>query len=84
MIPILYEPFCHWSEKGSVYILSDLHFDDADCKFMSLDWITLQEQIYSMPKSCVSYRKSRKLTDKQRKVARICMEQLNFQRGELY
>jgi len=29
MIPTLYEPFRHWSEGGSVYILSDLHFDDA-------------------------------------------------------
>ena len=45
MMPTLYEPFRHWSEKGSVYILSDLHFDDADCKFMSPDWITPQEQI---------------------------------------
>ena len=45
MIPTLYEPFRHWSEKGSVYVLSDLHFDDADCKFMSPDWITPQEQI---------------------------------------
>ena len=45
MIPTLYEPFRHWSEKGSVYILSDLHFEDADCKFMSPDWITPQEQI---------------------------------------
>ena len=45
MIPTLCEPFHHWSEKGSVYILSDLHFDDADCKFMSADWITSQEQI---------------------------------------
>ena len=45
MILTLYEPFHHWSEKGSVYILSDLHFDDADCKFMSPDWITPQEQI---------------------------------------
>lgn len=45
MIPTLYEPFRHWSEKGSVYILSDLHFDDADCKFMSLDWRDFQEII---------------------------------------
>ena len=44
MIPTLYEPFRHWSEKGSVYVLSDLHFDDADCKFMSLDWITPQDR----------------------------------------
>ena len=40
MIPTLYEPFRHGSEKGSVYILSDLRFDDADCKLMSTDWIT--------------------------------------------
>ena len=45
MIPTLYEPFRHWSENGSVYILSDLHFDDTDCKLMSPDWITPQEQI---------------------------------------
>lgn len=30
MIPTLYEPFRHWSEGGSVFILSDLHFDDED------------------------------------------------------
>ena len=36
MIPTLYEPFRHWSEGGSVFILSDLHFDDEDNK--STDW----------------------------------------------
>lgn len=45
MIPTLYEPFRHWSEGGSVYILSDLHFDDFDCKLMDPSWITSQEQI---------------------------------------
>ena len=45
MIPTLYEPFRHWSDGGSVYILSDLHFDDEDCKFMSPDWITPEEQL---------------------------------------
>ena len=45
MIPTLYEPFRHWSDGGSVYILSDLHFDDEDCKFMSPDWITAEEQL---------------------------------------
>lgn len=45
MIPTLYEPFRHWSDGGSIYILSDLHFDDEDCKFMSPDWITPQEQL---------------------------------------
>jgi calcineurin-like phosphoesterase family protein len=45
MISTLYEPFRHWSEKGSVYILSDMHFDDDDCKFMDPGWITPREQI---------------------------------------
>ena len=45
MIPTLYETFRHWSEGGSVYILSDLHFDDEDCKLMDPNWITPQEQL---------------------------------------
>ena len=45
MIPLLYEPFRHWSEGGSIYILSDLHFDDFDCRLMDPTWITPQEQI---------------------------------------
>ena len=45
MIPCLYEPFKHWAENGSIYILSDLHFDDSDCKLMAPDWVSLQEQI---------------------------------------
>ena len=45
MITTLYEPFRHWSEGGSVYILSDLHFADSDCKLMDPNWITPEEQI---------------------------------------
>ena len=45
MIPTLYEPFRHWSATGSVYILSDLHFDDDDCKLMDPNWIMPKEQI---------------------------------------
>lgn len=45
MITTLYKNFQHWSEKGSVWLLSDLHFDDSDCKLMNLDWITPEEQI---------------------------------------
>lgn len=38
MIPGLY-PFARkWAEKGSVYIISDPHFDDSDCKLMDPDW----------------------------------------------
>ena len=45
MILTLYEPFRHWSDGGSVYILSDLHFDDEDCRLMNPGWITPQEQV---------------------------------------
>ena len=45
MISTLYEPFRHWSESGSVYILSYLHFDDSDCKLMDPNWITPEEQL---------------------------------------
>ena len=45
MISSLYEPFRHWSEGGSIYILSDLHFNDFDCGLMDPTWITPQEQI---------------------------------------
>ena len=45
MISTLYEPFRHWSENGSIYILSDLHFADADCKLMDPTWISPEEQL---------------------------------------
>ena len=45
MIDILYEPFRHWSDGGSVYLLSDLHLGDDDCKLMDPDWIEPDEQI---------------------------------------
>lgn len=45
MIPTLYDTFKHWSAKGSVYIMSDTHFDDDDCKTMSPNWISPEEQV---------------------------------------
>ena len=45
MIASLYEPFQHWALHGSVYILSDTHFDDIDCKFMDPNWISPEEQL---------------------------------------
>ena len=38
MIKTLYKPFQHWSEKGSIYIISDTHFDDHDREFMGYDF----------------------------------------------
>lgn len=46
MIDTLYKPFRHWSYAGPIYILSDLHFGDADCKLMDENWISEEEQVY--------------------------------------
>lgn len=45
MIPSLYEPFKHWAKNGSIYILSDMHFNDKDCKLMDENWPDPEEQI---------------------------------------
>jgi calcineurin-like phosphoesterase family protein len=45
MITTLYKPFQKWSDGGSVYVLSDLHFADPDCKMMDAEWITPDEQV---------------------------------------
>ena len=45
MIKSLYPIFQKWSATGSVYIISDTHFDDSDCKLMDPNWITSQEHI---------------------------------------
>jgi len=45
MIPTLYPPFQHWAEKGSVYILSDLHFVTEGKEQQLPDWIMLEEQL---------------------------------------
>ena len=50
MINSLYPIFQHWSEKGSVYLISDTHFADSDCKFMDPEWITPEEQISILQK----------------------------------
>lgn len=44
MIETLYPIFQHWSTTGSVYIISDTHFNDPDRKTMKYD-ITNQEQL---------------------------------------
>lgn len=46
MIDSLYDCFKHWSDGGSVYIISDTHLDDSDCKLMNPNWITPEQQMY--------------------------------------
>lgn len=51
MIEQLYTPFRHWSDGGSVFLISDTHFNDADCKLMDKDWITPEEHSAIIRKS---------------------------------
>lgn len=45
MIEQLYEPFRHWSNTGSVYIMSDPHFDDQDHLEMAPEWLKAEETL---------------------------------------
>ena len=45
MLPQLYKTFQNWSAKGSVWVYSDPHFGDSDCKIMDPNWITPEEQV---------------------------------------
>lgn len=39
MIKSLYPTFQKWCETGSIYIISDTHFEDSDCAYMDPLWI---------------------------------------------
>ena len=45
MIKSLYKTYQHWSECGSVWLFSDTHFEDSDCKLMDENWVSPQEQV---------------------------------------
>lgn len=45
MIKTLYPAFRTWSENGSVFLISDPHFEDSDCKAMNTEWPTPEEYI---------------------------------------
>ena len=51
MIKTLYPTFQKWSARGSIYIISDTHFDDTDREYMGYN-ITEKEQIYLLNKFC--------------------------------
>ena len=50
MIPVLYERFQDWCKNGSVYIISDTHFEDEDCFKMDKHWIAPDEQLKILTK----------------------------------
>ena len=45
MIKSLYEKFQHWSNTGSIYLISDPHFNDKDTLNMNSNWISIKEHI---------------------------------------
>lgn len=52
MILSLYDFAKKWSEKGSVWIYSDPHFDDTDCRYMDPGWPSPEEQVAGLRKYC--------------------------------
>ena len=50
MLPQLYESFQRWSDGGTVWLYSDPHFDDADCKAINAEWPSPEEQIAKINK----------------------------------
>lgn len=45
MIQGLYKCFQHWSANGAVWLYSDPHFGDSDCKLMDPNWPNPDEQV---------------------------------------
>ena len=50
MIKSLYKKFQSWSATGSIWIISDTHFEDKDCKLMDKDWLSPLDQISQINK----------------------------------
>lgn len=51
MIPVLYERFQDWCKNGSVYIISDTHFDDDDCIKMDPNWMSPEDAVAILKKT---------------------------------
>ena len=45
MIKTLYDKFADWSKSGSIYLISDTHFEDEDCLLMDKAWISPEVHI---------------------------------------
>lgn len=46
----LYPSFNHWLKYDAIYLISDTHFDDADCKYMNPNWISPEEHMTILKK----------------------------------
>ena len=52
MIPSLYDNFKHWASTGSVWLVSDTHFDDPDCSLMDPAWPDPAEHVKAIKRCC--------------------------------
>lgn len=50
MIDCLYDKFKEWSNGGSIWLISDTHFDDLDCKLMDDNWPAPEDYIKNINK----------------------------------
>lgn len=46
----LYPSFNHWLKYDAIYLISDTHFEDADCKYMNPNWISPEEHMAILKK----------------------------------
>lgn len=51
MIKTLYPEFRRWSEKGSVWLVSDTHFDDSDREYMGYE-VSTEEHFQYIIETC--------------------------------
>lgn len=52
MIDCLYDKFKHWGQAGSVWIISDTHFNDSDCSLMDFYWPDPMDFIKKINSKC--------------------------------
>lgn len=41
----LYDNFKHWLDFDVIWVISDTHFEDSDCKLMDPNWVSPEEQV---------------------------------------
>ena len=50
MLKNLYKKFQNWGSKGAIWVISDTHFEDKDCRLMDENWLLPEEHIKLLKK----------------------------------
>lgn len=50
MLKNLYKKFQNWGSKGAIWVISDTHFEDKDCRLMDKNWLLPEEHIKLLKK----------------------------------